>query len=231
MTILHLQEVSKQYKKKIALSPITFQIKKGECIVLCGGNGAGKSTLLDIIAGITTPTTGIVQLGNIEMQKSRKQYVDKIGYMPDDFHAQQDMTVQKFLLFYAAFRNVGKEKVQDVIKTIGLKEKQNELLHRLSKGMRQRLLFGQSYLGNPKLLILDEPTNGLDPYWVDTFLKIIKTLKRNGTMIIFSTHMMDVAAEIGDRILFMKEGKVVQEIKNNGDLENVTLTLLQMHRR
>ncbi|HDW3058508.1 TPA: AAA family ATPase, partial [Bacillus cereus] len=101
----------------------------------------------------------------------------------------------------------------------------------LSKGMRQRLLFGQAYLGNPKLLILDEPTNGLDPYWVDTFLKIIKTLKRNGTMIIFSTHMMDVAAEIGDQILFMKEGKVVQEIKNNGDLENVTLTLLQMHRR
>ncbi|AHA75455.1 MULTISPECIES: ABC transporter ATP-binding protein [Bacillus] len=231
MTVLHLQEVSKQYKKKIALSPITFQIKKGECIVLCGGNGAGKSTLLDIIAGITTPTTGIVQLDNIKMQKDRKQYVDKIGYMPDDFHAQQDMTVQKFLLFYAAFRNVGKEKVQDVIKTIGLKEKQNELLHRLSKGMRQRLLFGQAYLGNPKLLILDEPTNGLDPYWMDTFLKIIKTLKRNGTMIIFSTHMMDVAAEIGDRILFMKEGKVVQEIKNNGDLENVTLTLLRMHRR
>lgn len=165
------------------------------------------------------------------MQKDRKQYVDKIGYMPDDFHAQQDMTVQRFLLFYAAFRNVGKEKVQDVIKTIGLKEKQNELLHRLSKGMRQRLLFGQAYLGNPKLLILDEPTNGLDPYWVNTFLKIIKTLKRNGTMIIFSTHMMDVAAEIGDRILFMREGKVVQEIKNNGDLENVTLTLLQMHRR
>ena len=95
-------------------------------------------------------------------------------------------------MFYAAFRNVGKEKVQDVIKTIGLKEKQNELLHRLSKGMRQRLLFGQAYLGNPKLLILDEPTNGLDPYWVNTFLKIIKTLQRNGTMIIFSTHMMDV---------------------------------------
>ena len=97
--------------------------------------------------------------------------------------------------------------------------------------MRQRLLFGQAYLGNPKLLILDEPTNGLDPYWVNTFLKIIKTLQRNGTMIIFSTHMMDVVAEIGDRILFMREGKVVQEIKNNGNLENVTLTLLRMHRR
>ncbi|GLV66315.1 bacitracin ABC transporter ATP-binding protein [Bacillus mycoides] len=231
MTVLNLNEVCKRYKKKIALSPISFQSKAGECIVLCGGNGAGKSTLLDIIAGITTPTTGIVQLDNIELQEDRKQYVSKIGYMPDDFHAQQDMTVQEFLLFYAAFRNIGKEKVQAVIKTIRLNEKQNERLHRLSKGMRQRLLFGQACLGNPKILILDEPTNGLDPYWVDEFLKILKTLKRNGTMIIFSTHMMDVAAEIGDRILFMKEGKVIQEIKNDGDLENLTITLLQMHRR
>ncbi len=97
--------------------------------------------------------------------------------------------------------------------------------------MRQRLLFGQAYLGNPKILILDEPTNGLDPYWVDEFLTILKTLKRDGTMIIFSTHMMDVAAEIGDRILFMKEGKVIEEIKNDGNLENLTITLLQMHRR
>ncbi|WP_430477170.1 ABC transporter ATP-binding protein [Bacillus cereus] len=231
MTVLNLNEVCKRYKKKIALSPISFQSKGGECTVLCGGNGAGKSTFLDIIAGITTPTTGTVQLDNIELQKDRKQYVSKIGYMPDDFHAQQDMTVQEFLLFYAVFRNIGKEKVQAVIKTIGLNEKQNEPLHRLSKGMRQRLLFGQACLGNPKILILDEPTNGLDPYWVDEFLKILKTLKRNGTMIIFSTHMMDVAAEIGDRILFMKEGKVIQEIKNDGDLENLTITLLQMHRR
>ncbi|EJQ96258.1 ABC transporter ATP-binding protein [Bacillus cereus] len=231
MTVLNLNEVCKRYKKKIALSPISFQSKEGECIVLCGGNGAGKSTLLDIIAGITTPTTGSVQLGNIELQKDRKQYVSEIGYMPDDFHAQQDMTVQEFLLFYAAFRNIGKEKVLAIIKTIGLNEKQNERLHRLSKGMRQRLLFGQACLGNPKILILDEPTNGLDPYWLDEFLTILKTLKRNGTMIIFSTHMMDVAAEIGDRILFMKEGKVIQEIKNDGDLENLTISLLQMHRR
>nr|WP_225990623.1 ABC transporter ATP-binding protein [Bacillus luti] len=219
------------YIKGIALSPITFQSKKGECIVLCGGNGAGKSTLLDIIAGITAPTIGTGQLGDIELQKDRKQYVSEIGYMSDDFHAQQDMTVQEFLLFYAAFRNIGKEKVQVVIEIIGLNEKQNEPLHKLSKGMRQRLLFGQAYLGNPKLLILDEPTNGLDPYWIDEFLKILKTLKRNGTMIIFSTHMMDVAAEIGDRILFMKEGKVIQEIKSDSDLENLTINLLQMHRK
>lgn len=231
MTVLNLNEVCKRYKKKIALFPTSFESKEGECIVLCGGNGAGKSTLLDIIAGITTPTTGTVHLGNIELQKDRKQYVSQIGYMPDDFHAQQDMTVQEFLFFYAAFRNIGKDKVQTVIESLGLNEKKNERLYRLSKGMRQRLLFGQAYLGKPKILILDEPTNGLDPYWVDEFLTILKTLKRDGTMIIFSTHMMDVAAEIGDRLIFMKEGKVIQEIKNDGDLENLTITLLQMHRR
>ncbi|WP_410984712.1 ABC transporter ATP-binding protein [Bacillus cereus] len=230
MTVLKLKEVCKRYKKKKALSPTSLQSKEGECIVLCGGNGAGKSTLLEIIAGISIPTTGTVQLGDIELEKDRKRYVSEIGYMPDDFHAQQDMTVQEFLLFYAAFRNVGKKRVQEIIKMLGLSEKQNERLHRLSKGMRQRVLFGQACLANPRILILDEPTNGLDPYWVDEFLTILKILKKSGTMIIFSTHMMDVAAEIGDRIFFMKEGKVIQEIKNNGDLESLTLKLLQMHR-
>lgn len=230
VTVLELKEVCKRYKKKTALFPVSLQSKAGECIVLCGGNGAGKSTLLDIIAGISTPTTGTVQLGDTELQKDRRRYVREIGYMPDDFHAQQSMTVQEFLSFYAAFRNVGRERVQEVIEMLGLDEKRNERLHRLSKGMRQRLLFGQACLAQPKVLILDEPTNGLDPYWVDEFLSLLKAFKKSGTMIIFSTHMMDVAAEIGDRILFMKEGKVIQEIRNAGDIENLTLKLLQLHR-
>ncbi|KFM98565.1 ABC transporter ATP-binding protein [Bacillus clarus] len=230
MTILQINGVCKQYKKKLALSPISLQSKVGECIVLCGGNGAGKSTLLDIVAGISIPTAGTVKLGDIELHKNRKQYVAEIGYMPDDFHAQQSMTVQEFLAFYAAFRNVSKERIEEVIKMLGLEEKRSEPLHRLSKGMRQRLLFGQACLARPKVLLLDEPTNGLDPYWVNEFVTLLKGFKRSGTIIIFSTHMMDVAAEVGDVVFFMKEGKIEQEIRNEGNIESLILKLLQLHR-
>lgn len=218
-------------KKKTALFPTSLHGRDGECIVLCGGNGAGKSTILNILAGISSPTSGTVRLQDIELRKNRRQYVAEIGYMPDDFHAQQSMTVQEFLSFYAAFRKVGKERVQEVIALLGLEEKQSECLHRLSKGMRQRLLFGQAWLAKPKLLLLDEPTNGLDPYWVNEFVTLLKDIKRSGTIIVFSTHMMDVAADIGDVILFMEDGKVTQEIRDDGNTENLILQLLQLHRK
>lgn len=231
MTILQIEGICKQYKKKTALFPTTLQGKDGECIVLCGGNGAGKSTFLDILAGISSPTSGMVKLQGIELYKDRKQYVAEIGYMPDDFHAQQSMTVHEFLSFYAAFRKIGKERVQEVITLLGLEEKKTECLHRLSKGMRQRLLFGQAWLAKPKLLILDEPTNGLDPYWVSEFVTLLKDIKRSGTIIVFSTHMMDVAAEVGDVVLFMNEGKVTKEIRNDGNTESLILQLLKLHRK
>ncbi|KEK23332.1 ABC transporter ATP-binding protein [Bacillus gaemokensis] len=231
MTILQIDRICKQYKKKTALFPTSLKGRAGECIVLCGGNGAGKSTFLDILAGISSPTSGIVKLQGIELHKDRKQYVTEIGYMPDDFHAQQTMTVQEFLSFYGAFRKVGKERIQEVITLIGLEGKQSESLHRLSKGMRQRLLFGQAWLANPKLLLLDEPTNGLDPYWVNEFVTLLKDIKRSGTIIVFSTHMMDVAAEVGDVVLFMNEGKVTKEIRNDGNTEKLILQLLKLHRK
>jgi ABC-2 type transport system ATP-binding protein len=105
------------------------------------------------------------------------------------------------------------------------------LVKNLSKGMRQRLLFGQALLGEPALLLLDEPTNGLDPFWVNMFVNLLKEMKESGTIIIFSTHMMDVAAEVGDHILFMKDGSVVKHIRNTGSKEETTLQLLQLHRQ
>lgn len=231
MTVLQISEVSKKYKTKVALSSFSLEAKRGECIVLCGGNGAGKSTLLHILAGISAPTSGTVMLNGISLQRNRNAYVSQIGYMPDDFHAQQMMTVQEFLSFYAALRKTGESKVQEILERIGLAEKKRELVKNLSKGMRQRLLFGQSLLGEPALLLLDEPTNGLDPFWVNVFVNLIKEMKESGTIIIFSTHMMDVAAEVGDHILFMKDGSVVKHIRNTGSKEETTLQLLQLHRQ
>lgn len=231
MTSLQVSEVSKTYKTKVALSAFSLKAKKGECIVLCGGNGAGKSTLLHILAGILAPTSGTVMLNDISLQKNRNAYVSQIGYMPDEFYAQQMMTVQEFLFFYAALRKTRKSKVQEILERIGLAEKKRELVKNLSKGMRQRLLFGQALLGEPALLLLDEPTNGLDPFWVNIFVNLLKEMKESGTIIIFSTHMMDVAAEVGDHILFMRDGSVVKRIRNTGNKEETTLQLLQLHRQ
>ena len=230
MTVLKVEGVSKVYKNKTALTPSSFEAGVGTCVVLCGGNGAGKSTLLQIIGGILAPTTGKTAINEKEMQFNRDRYLAQIGYMPDDFHAQEMMTVVEFLSFYGSFRNVKRERVEEVMHLVGLAEKKKELIKSLSKGMRQRLLFGQSILANPPVLLLDEPTNGLDPYWVNRFVEIIQDIKKTGKTIVFSTHMMDVAAETGDLILFMKQGEIVDRIENEGNTEETTLKLMKLHR-
>lgn len=212
---LEMINVSKKFKKKIALHPFSLKVMEGECIALCGGNGAGKSTLLHILAGISRPSTGTVKIGQISLQQSRKEYVSHIGYMPDEFFAQETMTVAEFLRFYARLRKTSFSRVAELIQAMGLEKKKNEQIRNLSKGMRQRLLFGQALLGFPPVLILDEPTNGLDPNWIDAFIQLLKDRKQAGTTIVFSTHMMDVAAEVADRVIFMEDGQEVMVLANN----------------
>ncbi|MCM3763375.1 ABC transporter ATP-binding protein [Neobacillus niacini] len=214
---LEIQGVSKAFKKKTALQPFSLIARAGECIALCGGNGAGKSTLLDLVAGISAPSSGSVKLNGVDLHTDRKNYISSIGYMPDEFFAQETLTVAEFLTFYGRFRNVPAKRVQEVIGTLGLEKKQNERLKHLSKGMRQRLLFGQAWLAQPALMILDEPTNGLDPYWINVFIDLLKKIKQTGTTILFSTHMMDVAAEVADRIIFMENGAQLEIIENSGE--------------
>jgi len=230
MNELIVEGISKKYKSQIALHPFSFSASGGMCVVLCGGNGAGKSTLLQMIAGILAPSSGTADINGKRLGLSREEYLTEIGFMPDDFHAQEMMTVIEFLRFYGNFRKVGKARVDEVMEMIGLEEKRSALIKSLSKGMRQRLIFGQSILAKPNLLLMDEPTNGLDPYWVDRFVSILHEIKKNGTIILFSTHMMDVAAETGDKILFMKQGEMIQTIENNEYKEETTMALLKLHR-
>lgn len=231
LSLLKVEEVSKVYQSKEALLPLSFTAEPGQCVVLCGGNGAGKSTLIQILAALSKPTAGHVVLDGIEMEKSRGNYVNRIGYMPDSFPAQQLMSVGEMLHFYASYRpDASKTQVEEILSRIGLIEKKDELIKNLSKGMRQRLLFGQALLGTPLLLLMDEPTNGLDPYWINGFINIVNEVKKTGTTIILSTHMMDVAAEVGDIIYFMKEGRIVHEFLHETDKEKTTLQLLKLHR-
>lgn len=230
MTKLVIDGISKQYKEKTALYPCSLNAKSGSCVVLCGGNGAGKSTMIHIVAGISLPKTGNVFVGDTNMNADRKDYLKRIGYMPDDYHAQETLSVREFLRFYASIRHVSKDRVEKVLDMIGLTEQRASLVKSLSKGMKQRLLFGQSILSDPELLVMDEPTNGLDPYWVDRFISILKELREQGTTILFSTHMMDVAAEVGTDILFMREGKVIERLDSTGSYEERVTRLMKLHR-
>ncbi len=231
MTVLKVDGVSKQYKDKTALYSCSFEVDAGTCVVLCGGNGAGKSTLLQILTGISPPTTGTTFINGHDIKTARESYLKEIGFMPDDFHAQEMMTVEEFLSFYGAFRKVKKDRIDEVMELIGLVEKRRDLVKSLSKGMHQRLLFGQSILAEPAVLFMDEPTNGLDPNWVNRFVDLFNEIKKRGTIIVYSTHMMDVAAETGDIILFMKQGEVIETIVNDGNVEGTTLSLMKLHRQ
>ncbi|MBO0959058.1 ABC transporter ATP-binding protein [Neobacillus sp. MM2021_6] len=213
--MITIKNVSKVFKQKTALHSFSLTAEDGECIVLCGGNGAGKSTLLQIIAGISPPGVGTVLINQVDIKENRKQYVSLIGYMPDEFFAQESLSVIEFLTFYGTFRKVAQPRIMEVIDTLGLEAKRDEMIKHLSKGMRQRLLFGQAWLAAPAVLILDEPTNGLDPYWIDVFIELLKKIKQSGTTIIFSTHMMDVAAEVADQVIFMENGRMIEAIRND----------------
>lgn len=232
MTKLNVIDISKQYKTKTALHPFSLSVQEGQCIALCGGNGAGKSTVLNILASISTPSSGTVILDEVHMVEQNKEYVSQIGYMPDEFYAQGEMNVEEFMSFYAAIREVSDDRVRNVIESLGLYEKRKELVKNLSKGMRQRLLLGQSILAEPKLLIMDEPTNGLDPFWINEFIAIIKTLKEAGTITVFSTHMMDVAAEIADQVLFIEKGQLAKTLENDfSNIDEFTKELLTLYRQ
>ncbi|WP_110113156.1 ABC transporter ATP-binding protein [Bacillus sp. CGMCC 1.16541] len=226
-----VDSVSKSYKHHHALTPLTFTATSGECIVLCGGNGAGKSTLLSLLSGSASLSSGQIRLDDISLEKNRHQYLQRVSFMPDDFHAQGYLKVKEFLSFYAKIRKISKERVEEVLHIVGLKDKQDVLVHQLSKGMKQRLLLGQALLPKSNVILLDEPTNGLDPYWITRFIEIIQQIKREGSIVIFSTHMMDVAAELASRVLFLDSGHVVKVVKNTyKHHQDFTLDLLKWHR-
>jgi ABC-type multidrug transport system ATPase subunit len=129
--------------------------------------------------------------------------------MPDDYHFNQGLTAEEVLQFWAALRKVSKERVSEVLTLVGLAEQKNKRVTTFSKGMRQRVLFAQALLAKPSLLIMDEPTNGLDPFWMQEFANLIKQIKEEGHMVVFSTHQLEIADDVADHIVFMNHGRNV----------------------
>ncbi|ASS76758.1 ABC transporter ATP-binding protein [Tumebacillus algifaecis] len=206
-----VENVSKTIKGKTLLHPLSFALSEGKVLALCGGNGAGKSTLLKMIAGISRPTTGTIRLMNIEPERDRTAYAERLGFMPDDFQFSVGLSAWDTLQFYAGLRGVGKRRVAEVLERVGLTAARNQSVTSFSKGMRQRLLFAQSLLAEPALLVLDEPTNGLDPFWMESFIHLLQEIKQAKQTVIFSTHQLDVATAAADEVLFLNGGKAISQ--------------------
>ncbi len=209
--LVNVKGISKVIKKQTLVEEISFQIPSGSILALCGGNGAGKSTVLRMVAGIFQPSVGEISVGGLYWHKSRKQFSKQIGYMPDDYQFNQGLSAEEALTFWAALRRVPKRKarVSEVLALVGLEDKRNRLVNTFSKGMRQRILFAQALLAKPPLLIMDEPTNGLDPFWMNEFVDLLHRIKQEGHTVIFSTHQLEIADKIADQVVFLSHGRNV----------------------
>src|SRR5699024_750975 len=152
---------------------LSLQLESGRILALCGGNGSGKSTFIRTVVGLSKETTGTVTINAIDKRQDKQAFAQQFGYMPEVFQFQETLSARETIHFYARMINVDRKSTKDVLQSVGLTEHQDKLMGAFSKGMRQRMLLAQALLTKPPLLILDEPTNGLDPYWVQTFSKMM----------------------------------------------------------
>ncbi len=224
---LVIDRVSKQYKNKIAVDRIDLTLGKG-IYGLLGANGAGKTTLMRMLCGILTPTSGTITYNGIDV--SEEEYRAILGYLPQDFGYYPDFSGRDFLLYMAALKGLSKEsakkRVNELLELVSLTDVAKKKIKTYSGGMKQRLGIAQALLNNPQILILDEPTAGLDPKERVRFRNLIADLGKDN-IVILSTHIVSDIDRIADQILMMNNGKLVfngtrEEI--SGDLEEFYLS-------
>jgi len=205
---IEVQAVSKSYGTQLALKEISFSAKKGEIIGFLGPNGAGKSTMMKILTGYILPSKGTVFVSGINVLTNPIEAKATIGYLPEQNPLYQEMYVKEYLQFQAAIFKVSKETIATVIKTVGLTPEVHKKIGQLSKGYQQRVGIAAAILHNPDVLVLDEPTTGLDPNQLQEIRTLIKDLGKEKT-ILFSTHIMQEVEAVCDRVIIIKKGELL----------------------
>jgi ABC-type multidrug transport system ATPase subunit len=205
---IRLEGLAKHYSDEKKITDISLTIEKPEIFALCGENGAGKSTLIKMLTGIMEPTSGRIFLDGKEVDPQSLNYKKLFSYMPDEMLFPRQLTGLEVLAFFARLRGISDEKVSEVLHQVGLYDVRKMPIKQYSKGMQQRLSLAQALMPDVPLRILDEPTNGLDPFWVFRFKEIIQEEKRQGRTIFFTTHILSLVEELADRAAFMQEGKM-----------------------
>lgn len=226
--VIHLV---KQYGQQKAVDNLSFSVKKNEIVGFLGPNGAGKSTTLKIATGYITPTSGMVKIDGIDVSQQPIEIKKRIGYLPENNPLYLDMFVHEYLRFSGKFFGIkGKElttKTLNVIDMCQLGLEQNKKIGQLSKGYRQRVGLAQALLHEPKVLILDEPTTGLDPNQIIEVRELIKTISTERT-VLFSTHIMQEVQAICDRVIIINNGLLVADDSLSNILEGSTKQVLEI---
>ena len=219
---LSVDRLSKQYKNKIAVDRVSFTLTEGVTGLL-GANGAGKTTLMRMMTWILAPTGGEITADGIAVQS--EEYRSLLGYLPQDFGYYPEFTAKEFIQYIAALKGLekkhAKRKTDELLKVVGLSDVANKKIKTFSGGMKQRVGIAQAIVNDPKILILDEPTAGLDPKERVRFRNLIAEIGEN-TIVLFSTHIVSDIDSIAKNLLMMRDGQIIYEgawDKEQGDLE------------
>ena len=214
---IDVKNLSKSFGNICAVDDVSFSAYPSQIIALLGPNGAGKSTLMNMIAGFLSQNNGKIEIFGKNNEQYPIETKREIGFLPEGVPLYADMSVESFLRYLAELKSLAKDEVKRVMNLANIEHVAKQKIETLSKGYKRRVGFAVSILGNPPILLLDEPTDGLDPNQKEHMLGLIKDMSCEKTIII-STHLLDEAQTIANRIMIMNKGK----IKVDGDLESIT---------
>ena len=222
--MIEVKNVTKKYGSTIAVDDVSFEVKDGEVVGFLGPNGAGKSTTMNMITGFIEPTMGQIIVNGNDISKRPRKAKKEIGYMPENVPLYYELTAKEFVSYMAELklvkRSERKQEVEKVLKETGLEDVKNKLIRNLSRGYKQRVSMAGALVGNPDVIILDEPTVGLDPKQIAEIRSLIKELGKNHTVIL-STHILSEVSQICERVIIINKGKIVA-IDTPENLEKTT---------
>ncbi len=209
---IEVQNISKSYGAQKALDNLSFSVKKGEIVGFLGPNGAGKSTLMKILTTFLNADEGLATVNGNDVNENQKAVQLSIGYLPEHNPMYLDLYIREYLAFNADVYKVSKSRIEEVIQLTGLSPESHKKIGQLSKGFRQRVGLATALLHNPDVLILDEPTTGLDPNQLVEIRNVIKNVGKDKTVFL-STHIMQEVEAICDRVIIIDHGKIVTDKK------------------
>lgn len=209
-TAIKVKNLVKIYGDIRAVDDISFDIQKGEVFAFLGPNGAGKTTTVEIIETIRTPTSGEVEILGLDISKNRREILQRIGVLPQEFSSYDRITVKETVSYFSRLFGGGRN-IDEVIRMVGLEEEKNKLYMNLSGGLKQRLGIAVALVNDPEIVFLDEPTTGLDPRARRDVWESIKQLKAEGKTIFLTTHYMEEAEVLADLVAIISKGKIIAQ--------------------